>query len=256
MKVLIVEDERPAFENMVEELHAIDDNIDVIAGCNSVDESIRWLNKNPQPDLILMDIQLSDGLSFNIFKACKITCPVIFTTAYDKYLTQAFEYSSIDYLLKPISQDKLKNSLQKYKSLRNHFVNSQEPAGNGHTHDYFNNHDRKRSRILVKRGVEFQAVRVEDTGYFFTEHKLIFLVDKDNRKYLAEKSNLSELEEELDKNIFYRANRKYIINANYVKRFKPLERSKISVELVLPVNEEIIISQENSASFKKWIGEI
>src|ERR1700722_9184791 len=105
MKVLIVEDERPAFENLVEELQAIDDNIDVVAGCNSVKETIRWLDNNPLPDLILMDIQLSDGLSFNIFQACEVTCPVIFTTAYDKYFTQAFEYSSIDYLLKPISTD-------------------------------------------------------------------------------------------------------------------------------------------------------
>jgi DNA-binding LytR/AlgR family response regulator len=251
MKVLIVEDERPASENLVEELQAIDDNINVVAGCNSVDETVRWLNKNPQPDLILMDIQLSDGLSFNIFKACEITCPVIFTTAYDKYLSQAFEYSSIDYLLKPISQDKLKNAIRKYKNLQTHFTGGNQVS----LPDYLNNHDRKRSRILVRKGVEFQAVRIEDAGYFFTEHKLIFLVDKENRKYMAEMSNLSELEEELDKNIFYRANRKYIINANYIKRFKPLERSKISVELVLPVNEEIIISQENSASFKKWIGE-
>src|ERR1700754_1547523 len=256
MKVLIVEDERPASENLVEELQAIDDNISVVAGCSSVDETVRWLSRNPQPDLILMDIQLSDGLSFNIFKACEITCPVIFTTAYDKYLSQAFEYSSIDYLLKPISQDKLRGAIRKYKNLKSHFTSN----GNGSNHssllpDYLSNHDRKRSRILVRKGVEFQTVRIEDAGYFFTEHKLIFLVDKENRKYMAEKSNLSELEEELDKNIFYRANRKYIINANYVKRFKPLERSKISVELTLPVNEEIIISQENSASFKKWIGE-
>lgn len=255
MKVLIVEDERPASENLVEELQAIDENIDVVAGCNSVDETIRWLNKNPQPDLILMDIQLSDGLSFNIFKACDVTCPVIFTTAYDKYLTQAFEYSSIDYLLKPISQDKLRNAIRKYKSLRNHFVGNQEHTNNNHTLPEFLHHDRKKSRILVRKGVDFQAVRVEDAGYFFTEHKLIFLVDKENRKYMAEKNNLSELEEELDKNIFYRANRKYIINANYIKRFKPLERSKISVELTLPVNEEIIISQENSAGFKKWIAQ-
>jgi DNA-binding LytR/AlgR family response regulator len=197
-----------------------------------------------------MDIQLSDGLSFNIFKACDVTCPVIFTTAYDKYLTQAFEYSSIDYLLKPISQDKLKNAIKKYKVLQSHFVNSQASLP-----DYLNHHDRKRSRILVRKGVEFQAVRIEDAGYFFTEHKLIFLVDKENRKYMAEKSNLSELEDELDRTVFYRANRKYIINANYIKRFKPLERSKISVELTLPVNEEIIISQENSASFKKWIAQ-
>ncbi len=254
MKVLIVEDERPASENLVEELQAIDDSIDVVAGCNSVEETIRWLNKNPLPDLILMDIQLSDGLSFNVFKACEITCPVIFTTAYDKYLTQAFEYSSIDYLLKPISQDKLKNAIRKYKALRNHFVGSHEYAGNHTLPDYLTQ-DRKKSRILVRKGVDFQAVRVEDAGYFFTEHKLIFLVDKENKKFMAEKNNLSELEEELDKNIFYRANRKYIINANYIKRFKPLERSKISVELTLPVSEEIIISQENSASFKKWIAQ-
>lgn len=251
MKVLIVEDEGPAFENMVDELHAIDEDISVLAGCTSVDECVRWLNKNPHPDLILMDIQLSDGLSFNIFKACTITCPVIFTTAYDKYLTQAFEYSSIDYLLKPISQDKLKHAIKKYKTLQSHFVNNlPSPA------DFLSLQDKKRSRVLVKKGMEYQTVKVEDTGYFFTEHKLVFLVDKENRKYMAEKNNLSELEEELDKNLFYRANRKYIINANYIKRFKPLERSKISVELVLPVSEEIIISQENSASFKKWIGEI
>jgi len=265
MKVLIVEDEKPASENLIEELQAIDDKIDVVAGCYSVDETVRWLSKNPQPDLILMDIQLSDGLSFNIFKACEVTCPVIFTTAYDKYLTQAFEYSSIDYLLKPISQDKLKNAIRKYKSLRNHFITAQDHLYshavngnnlNGDAGPYYSSHpDRVRSRILVRKGVEFQAVRVEDAGYFFTEHKLIFLVDKDNRKYMAEKSNLSELEEELDRNIFYRANRKYIINANYIKRFKPLERSKISVELTLPVNEEIIISQENAASFKKWIAQ-
>jgi two-component system LytT family response regulator len=253
MKVLIVEDEKPAFENMVEELQAIDENISVLAGCTSVDETVRWLNKNPQPDLILMDIQLSDGLSFNIFKSCQITCPVIFTTAYDKYLGQAFEYCSIDYLLKPISQDKLKHAIGKYKNLQNHFATSRPQFP-----DYLQGfgHDKKRSRILVKKGMEYQTVRVEDTGYFFTEHKLVFLVDKENRKYMAEKANLSELEDELDRNVFYRANRKYIINANYVKRFKPLERSKISVELVLPVNEEIIISQENSASFKKWISEI
>src|ERR1700754_777697 len=146
MKVLIVEDERPASENLVEELQAIDDNISVVAGCNSVDETVRWLSRNPQPDLILMDIQLSDGLSFNIFKACEITCPVIFTTAYDKYLGQAFEYCSIDYLLKPISQDRLKNAIRKYKNLKSHFTSNH----NG-MQDYLTNHDKKRSRVLVKK---------------------------------------------------------------------------------------------------------
>jgi len=251
MKLLIIEDEKPAFENIAAELWEIDENIEVVGSCASIDESIKWFSQNNQPDLILMDIQLSDGLSFNIFNSCNITCPVIFVTAYDKYLTQAFDYNSIDYLLKPINQMKLKNSIRKYKSLQNYFVNNHSALL-----DYLNNQEKKKSRILVKRGMEFQTVRVDDVVYFFTEHKLVFLVDKDNRKYLAEKSNLSELEEELDKNLFYRANRKYIINANYVKRFKPLDRSKLSVELLLPLNEEIIISQENSSSFKKWISEM
>jgi DNA-binding LytR/AlgR family response regulator len=276
MKVLIVEDEQPAFFNLTEELHVIDEKIDVVAGCSSVEETVRWLNENPHPDLILMDVQLSDGLSFSIFKNCKVTCPVIFTTAYNEYLTEAFRFNSIDYLLKPISAWSLNNAIQKYKTLQAHFVGALEhadhPAAEQHPSDqhpseqhpsdhqptlpdFISRSDRKRSRILVRKGAEFQTVRIEDAGYFFTEHKLIFLVDKENRKYMAEKSNLSELEEELDRNLFYRANRKYIINANYIKRFKPLEKSKISVELTLPVNEEIIISQENSASFKKWIGE-
>jgi DNA-binding LytR/AlgR family response regulator len=104
--------------------------------------------------------------------------------------------------------------------------------------------------------MEFQAIKVEEIVYFFTEYKLVFLVDRENKKYLAEKANLSELEEELDNKTFYRANRKYIINANFIKRFKPLEKSKISLELVLPVNEDIIISQENASTFKKWISEM
>jgi DNA-binding LytR/AlgR family response regulator len=251
MKVLIIEDEKPAYENLVEELLQTDENIQSISACSSVDESIKWLTENQQPDLILMDIQLSDGLSFNIFKSCHISCPVIFTTAYDKYLTQAFDFNSIDYLLKPIGQHKLRTAIRKYKNLQNHFVNNHSAL-----FDYLNNHDRKKSRIIVKKGLEFQTIKLKEVVYFFTEHKLVFLVDKDNRKYLADKNNLSDLEEELDNNIFYRANRKYIINANYIKRFKPLERSKISVELLLQINEEIIVSQENAASFKKWISEI
>jgi DNA-binding LytR/AlgR family response regulator len=285
MKVLIVEDEHPAFCNLAEELHNIDEKIDVVAGCSTVEETIRWLRQNPQPDLILMDVQLSDGLSFSIFKSAPITCPVIFTTAYNKYLTEAFAHNGIDYLLKPISASSLCNAIQKYRTLQAHFVGAYDhtdnhsgadrptdptlpynhsplpdnhsPLPDNHSPlpDFITREARKRSRILVRKGAEFQTVRIEDACYFFTEHKLIFLVDKENRKYMAETSNLSELEDELDRNLFYRANRKYIINANYIKRFKPLEKSKISVELTLPVNEEIIISQENSASFKKWIGE-
>jgi len=139
MKLLIIEDEKPAYENLAEELWQIDENIQVLGSCSSVDESVKWLTSNPQPDLILMDIQLSDGLSFNIFKTCNINCPVIFITAYDKYLTQAFDYNSIDYLLKPINQGKLKNAIRKYKTLQNYFVNNHSAIL-----DYLNNQDKKK----------------------------------------------------------------------------------------------------------------
>lgn len=123
--------------------------------------------------------------------------------------------------------------------------------------DHLKKNEKSKSRILVRKGQEFQAIRTRDIVYFFTEHKLVFLVDKDNKKYLAEKSNFSELEEEeLDKKYFYCANRQYIINVNFIKNFKPFDKSKLSVELELPVKEDIIISQENAASFKKWISEI
>jgi DNA-binding LytR/AlgR family response regulator len=251
MNVFIIEDEKPALENIIRDLGSIQEEIRVLGVCGSIRESLDWLKKNKQPDLILSDIQLSDGPSFHIFKSWDSTCPVIFITAYDKYLTEAFEYNSIDYLLKPVDPLKLGNAIIKYKNLQNHFVNNYSALSG-----YPGKTCRKKTRIVVKRGIEFQAIKVEDIAYFFTEHKLVFLVDKENRKYVAEKSNLAELEDELDNTIFYRANRKYIVNADYIKRFKPVEKSKLILELILPVGEDIVISQENSPVFKKWISEM
>ncbi|HVX51643.1 MAG TPA: LytTR family DNA-binding domain-containing protein [Chitinophagaceae bacterium] len=251
MRVLIIEDEKPALEHLIECFNNMDDTVRIVASAGSVKESIKWLQENPVPDVILMDIQLSDGLSFNIFSSVKIECPVIFVTAYDKYLTQAFEFNSIDYLLKPIDEAKLAAAIKKYKALQNYFVNNYSSL-----FEYLNTQNKKKSRIIVRKGLEFQTIRIEDVAYFFTEHKIVFAVDKNNKKFLSENNTLTELEEELDNNLFFRANRKYIVNANYITRFKPVDKSKISVELQVPVNEEIIVSQENAASFKKWINEI
>lgn len=251
MTALIIEDEKPAVENILSDLVQIQEGVQVLGICGSIEESVRWLEKNQQPDIILMDIHLSDGPSFEILKSCSIACPVIFITAHDNYLTEAFEYNCIDYLMKPVNPLKLAHAIRKYKNLQNHFVNNYSALLN-----YLSANPKKKTRILVKKGMEFQAIKVEEIVYFFTEYKLVFLVDRENKKYLAEKANLSELEEELDNKTFYRANRKYIINANFIKRFKPLEKSKISLELVLPVNEDIIISQENASTFKKWISEM
>ncbi len=151
MKILIIEDEKPALENLLQELQQIDENIQVVGTCDSIEQSIHWLRMNLQPDLILMDIQLSDGLSFTIFKSVTITCPVIFITAFDKYLTQAFDYNSIDYLLKPVEMERLKNAIKKYKNLQTYFVNNYSSL-----FDYLSNHDKKKSRILVKEEWNFK----------------------------------------------------------------------------------------------------
>ena len=251
MRVVIVEDEKPAVDNIVACLKNIDEPVKVIQTLSSVTNSIKWFNENSSPDLIFMDIQLSDGLSFNIFKSCKINCPVIFITAYDKYLIEAFEYNSIDYLLKPIDKIKFENSIKKYNQLQSHFVNNQASLL-----EYLDQHQKKKTRIVVRKGVEFITVRVEDIAYFFSEHKIVFLVDKDRKKYMVEKKNLTEMEEELDNKMFFRANRKYIINANYISNFKTIESSKILVELTVTINEPLIVSQENAPVFKKWISEI
>src|SRR5271154_818018 len=124
MNIVIIDDEKPACENLARELVLIDENIQIVSVCSNIKESCKWFKNNPQPDLIFMDIYLRDGLCFEIFNQCEITCPVIFITGYEKYITHAFVYNSIDYLLKPISQDQLKLSISKYQNLQTHFVNN------------------------------------------------------------------------------------------------------------------------------------
>ena len=250
MKIFLIEDEVPALENLKMCLSGIEDNINIAGTASSVSQSLNWLRNNALPDLILMDIQLSDGLSFHILKDNQVNCPVIFTTAYDKYMIDAFEYNCIDYLLKPIDPVKLAGAIHKYKSLQHHFINNYSSII-----DYLQSSRKNKSRIIVKKGIEFLSLKLEDVVYFFTEHKLVFAVDKDNRKFLCETGSLADIEIMVDEKIFFRANRKFIVNANYITKFRSIDKSKISVELFLPLNEEIIVSQENAAAFKKWMSE-
>jgi two-component system LytT family response regulator len=251
MKVFIAEDELPALENLKLCLNSVGSNIEIAGTAGSVMQSLQWLNTHPLPDLILMDIHLSDGLSFHIFKEGQVNCPIIFTTAYDKYMIEAFEYNCIDYLLKPVDANRLAAALNKYKNLQQHFINNYSSII-----DYLQNSKKNKSRIIVKKGTEFLSLKLDDILYFFTEHKLVFAVDKDNRKFLCETGSLADVEAMLDETKFFRANRKYIVNADYIIKFKSIDKSKINVELALPLNEEIIVSQENAASFKKWISEV
>lgn len=251
MKIFIIEDETPALEHLKTCVAEIDSTIEIAGTATSVSQSLNWLRNNTTPDLILMDIQLQDGLCFHILKEGRIKCPVIFITAYDKYMVDAFEYNCIDYLLKPVEPNKLANALQKYKDLQRHFINNYTSIV-----EYLQPGKKNRSRIIVKKGTEFLSLKLEDVVYFFTEHKLVFAVDKENRKFLCETNSLADIEEMMDEKVFFRANRKYIVNADYINKFRSIDKSKISIELLLPLNEELIVSQENASAFKKWMSEI
>lgn len=251
MNIVIIEDEQPAIENLVSELNTINDDYNIVAVLRSVEDSIRWFNNSENSsDLIFLDIHLPDGLSFNIFRSVKINTPVVFTTAYDKYLLNSFEYNSIDYLLKPVSNDKLKHAITKLKNLKQHFALNYLQLLNSNMSE---KNISFKDRIVVRKGIEFQSIKTEDVAYFYTEHKLVFLVDKEGKKYMAHADNLTDLFAQLNKRMFYRANRKYIININFIRKYKPLDRVKLEVELSIPVNESIVISQENTSSFKEWI---
>jgi len=248
MKLVIIEDEKPALEKLRKAVKAFSPAISIEAELSSVKESITWFHKNPVPDLILLDIELTDGLSLEIFKQCTITCPVIFTTAYDEYLQEAFEYNSIDYLLKPIKQEKLEQAMNKYQKLKNHFVSNYQSLA-----DFLQRPSSKRKRFLVKRGIEFQSIRSEDIAYFFSEHKISFLVDRSANKFIMDLP-LAELEGEVDKEEFFRVNRKYLVSMNAISKFRPYEKGKIMIELFPPVKEEVIISQETAPAFRQWMG--
>ncbi len=247
MKVMIIEDEQPALEKLMLQLKSYSEPVEIVATCNSIQASISHLKTNGIPDLIFSDIALSDGNAFDIFKTVPVECPVIFITAYDAWLLEAFEMNSIDYLLKPVSEARLFAALNKYKSLQKHFSGNlkqllqQEPNGNA-----------IKSRYVVKKGISYQAVLVEDIAYFISEHKITFLVDNNGNKYIIEKS-LQELEAELDSKQFFRLNRKFITNISAIVKFKSHTKGKLLIELIPTPTDEVIVSQENATNFKNWI---
>ena len=250
MRIIVIEDERPAAEKLQAAIKSCNSNVQLLAVLGSVQASVEWLQQNPLPDLIFMDIQLTDGVSFKIFDIVKINCPVIFITAYDDYWQEAFEYNSIDYLLKPISQEKLEAAFKKLENIKQYFEGNFQQLLQYHQSP---GTEKYKKRFLVKRGNDYIAVKTEDIAYFYAVHKLICMVDKAGRKFILDKS-LADLEKEIDPAVFYRANRKYLVNITAIKKIKTYPKSKLELEVVPPMDEEIIISQENVSDFKEWMG--
>lgn len=246
MNVIIVEDELLAQEKLETMLQRIDPGVSVMGRLASVKETIQWLYRNPRPDLAFVDIQLADDHCFEIFRQYNVDFPVIFTTAYDKYLLQSFEYNTIDYLLKPLTEDKLTRALEKIKKIQRHFI--QQNIMNLIQQE---RKPEKLSRLIARKGTEFMALNVEDAAYFFTDHKIVFVRDFSGRQLMVD-STLSELEEVLDGNKFFRINRKYLSSQRAIEKFKP-DNGKIRVFLQPPVKEDIHVSKETAPAFRVWI---
>ena len=252
MKAIIIEDEKMVQDQLRNALHAIDPSIEINSVISSVKDGVEILSDNQEADIIFSDIQLSDGLSFEIFSATKLKIPVIFITGFDSFLTNAFEYNGIDYLLKPIDKSDLQKALIKYKTLELHFKEHNTLAVEKLSESFSG---KRKNRIVVHKGIENVSLKLEDIVLFYTESKIVYVLDKCGKKFLYDK-NLTDLENELDKNMFFRANRQYLVNIEYIKSYKSYERVKLLVDLSIDnLNHCIIISQETAPVFRKWIME-
>lgn len=246
MKAIIIEDEKPAAEKLQKSLAHCAPPVEVLAVLGSVRAAAAWLQHHGMPELIFMDIELTDGLSFRLFEQITIDCPIIFTTAYDEYWQEAFEHNSIDYLLKPVRQDKLEAALKKYEKLKQHFtVNYQRLLHPVQETGY-------KKRFLVKRGTDYISIKTMDVAYFYATQKLVCLVDSQAQKFILDQS-LSDLEKQLDPAQFYRVNRKYLVNQQAIRRIKTYPKSKLLLDIQPPPAEDIIVSQEGATAFKAWM---
>ncbi len=247
MKVLIVEDELPAARRLISILKKHVAAVEVVAQLGSVQETVSWFEMRPEVDLIFLDIQLSDGQSFDIFKHVEPECPVVFTTAYDRYMLDAFQYNGIDYLLKPIKEQDVLAALKKYRRLKGHFFSSWKELLDQRV-------VQKRTRVVVRVAGGFQTIAVRQIAYIFSEHRMSFVTTFQGAKYMADQ-NLKELEAQLDPTLFFRVNRKYLVCINAIKRFRPFDRGRLLVELEPETQDELLISQERALAFKSWVSQ-
>lgn len=251
MNVIIIEDEKPAARLLQRKLQKL--NIEAQTMLHSVEESLEWFGNNPHPELIFLDIQLSDGLSFEIFENIPIKSAIIFTTAYDEYALRAFKLNSIDYLLKPIDEDDLEAAVNKYKNL--------QPQSQNLSLDFdqirqmLTNPSEKsyKKRFTVKMGQHLKMINIEDAECFYSENKGTYIHTVDGRDYLLE-NTLEQLENELDPAKFYRVSRKFIISINAIKDIVVYTNSRLKIILPTYNEDEVIVSRERVNDFRSWLG--
>ena len=251
IKALIVEDEKPAAEHLVRLLLECDHEVSVLHISDSVSQTVNWLKNNPLPDIMFLDIQLGDGLSFEIFKQLDIQCPVIFTTAFEEYAIRAFKINSVDYLLKPVSLDELNFALGKFRG------QAPQPSPNSQlgkkvevlmqmmTRQY-------KSRFMVNVGPRINAIKTTQIKYFYSLEKSTFLCTDSGKSYDISYS-LDQLELQLDPGQFFKISRKYIVNIEAIQEIITYSSSRLKLIIKGSDDENIIVSRRNINDFKEWL---
>ncbi len=250
MKIVIIEDEKILADKLEQYILEIDESIEVLAKIGTVRDAVDWLAKN-LVDLIFLDIQLADGLSFDIFEQVQIKTPVIFTTAYDQYAIKAFKNNGIDYLLKPINIKELKESIDKFKELYQH-KEINNPDFLSLIEVFKDKSESYKKRFAINVGSKIKIINIDDIAYFYSTNKAVFLRTINNKDYDVDYS-LNKLENILDPEIFFRINRKYIIRIQSIDKLITLSKSRLLVKLNPPVAEDIVITYQRSSALKKWL---
>jgi two-component system, LytTR family, response regulator LytT len=253
MNILIVEDEELAVKKLQKTLASIDPSANVVGITDSIKDTVDWLQANTTADLILMDIELADGQSFEVFNQVEVKAPVIFTTSYDEYALKAFKVNSVDYLLKPIQTEDLQAALNKYKKL----AETRKPDLNLESlvkqiqqqlqpKEY-------RKRFLVKHAQKLVSVDVEEIAYFYSDGRLNFFKTHDNKKYVVDYT-MEELEEMLDPDKFFRISRAFYVSIESIEKIDDYFGNRLILQLKPAVDKEALVSREKVSDFKKWMG--
>ena len=251
-KVLIIEDEKPAAEWLQQLVSKLDPEISIFEVVDSVRGAVEWFRENSAPDLVFMDIQLADGLSFEIFEQVKVPCPVIFTTAYEEYAVKAFKVNSVDYLLKPIAFGELEAAFVKFENRV-----KKEEVVKPVTLDLLNKvremlRKQYKTRFVIKVGEHLKSIPVEDIQFFYSLDKATFLCTSDFKTYIVDYS-LDRISEMLDEHRFFRINRKYILSNQSIADIVFYSNSRLKIKLKKPDEESIIVSRDKVPAFKEWL---
>lgn len=247
MKILIVEDEKPAADKLISLLSKLDKTINILAITESVEETVNWLSNNTLPDLILMDIQLDDGICFEIFDNINIDVPVIFTTAFNEYTLQAFKVNSIDYLLKPIQQNELENALNRVPEIQAPNIEQQiRKAITELNRNY-------RNRFLIKIGSTYKSISVTDINFFYIESKATFIKTNSNRSYAIDYT-LDQITQMVNPDEFYRINRSCLVNVNAITQLSAYSSSRLQLSIDNHEKTDLlVVSREKVSDFKNWM---